>query len=141
MKLTSNFTLSEFTYSPTATNNGINNEPPNIAIENLRLLCIRILQPLRDFIGRAITISSGYRCIKLNGLVGGVITSQHVIGKAVDIKVEGMTPFEVASMILELNLPFDQLILYPTFVHVSYDDGHCRGQILYNKSYNGPKIN
>ena len=140
MKLTTNFDLQEFTYSPTATEYRIKNEPNKHAIGNLKLLCVYVLQPLRDCIGCPITISSGYRCLQLNRLVGGVPTSQHILGQAVDIKVKGMTPYEVAKTIVELKLPFDQLILYPTFVHVSYNDDYRRGNLLYNKSYKGQRI-
>lgn len=140
MKLTSNFNLSEFTYSPTALKHGISNEPNSIAVKNLQSLCVNILQPFRDHINLPVTINSGYRCLKLNELVGGVPTSQHVVGCACDFKVKGMTPYEIASIIVGLKLPYDQLILYPTFVHVSYCEDKCRNQLLYNKSYKGKRL-
>lgn len=139
MKLTKNFELEEFTSSPTAKKYNISNTPPELVIENLKSLCEHILQPIRDKVGKPVEINSGYRCLELNKKVGGVPTSQHVMGCACDFKIDVMTSYEIAEVVLELNLPFDQLILYPTFVHVSYSD-RCRRQLLYNKSYKGKKF-
>lgn len=139
MKLTKNFELKEFTSSPTAKKYNISNTPPELVIENLKSLCEYILQPIRDKVEKPVEINSGYRCLELNKKVGGVPTSQHVLGCACDFKIDGMTSYEIAEVVLELNLPFDQLILYPTFVHVSYSD-RCRRQLLYNKSYKGKKF-
>ena len=136
MKLTKNFELKEFTSSPTAKKYNISNSPSELVIENLKSLCEHILQPIRDKVEKPVEINSGYRCLELNKKVGGVPTSQHVMGCACDFKIDGMTSYEIAEVVLELNLPFDQLILYPTFVHVSYSD-RCRRQLLYNKSYKG----
>lgn len=136
MKLTKNFELKEFTSSPTAKKYNISNTPPKLVVENLKSLCEHILQPIRDKVEKPVEINSGYRCLELNKKVGGVPTSQHCIGQACDFKIDGMTSYEIAEVVLELNLPFDQLILYPTFVHVSYSD-RCRRQLLYNKSYKG----
>lgn len=140
MNLSKNFKLSEFTYSKTAEKNGIDNSvKQEYILNNLKELCFQVLQPLRDKINKPITINSGYRCLKLNELVGGVPTSQHVLGQACDIKVKGMTSYEIAKVIMELYLPFDQLILYPNFVHVSISP-RDRRQLLYNKSYKGKQF-
>lgn len=140
MKLTKNFDLEEFTYSPTAKKHKINNKPTGqLIIDNLTELCVEILQPLRDGIGKPIHISSGYRCLELNKKVGGVPTSQHCLGQACDFKVEGMTSYEIVKVILELNLPFDQVGLYDSFVHISYGERHRR-HLFYNKSYKGKKF-
>ena len=140
MKLSKNFELSEFTDSPTAKKYKINNTPTGqLIIDNLTDLCVEVMQPLRDKLGKPIHINSGYRCLKLNEKVGGVPTSQHCLGQACDFVVRGMTPYEVVKVLLELNLPYDQLILYPTFVHISYSD-RCRRQLLYNKSYKGKQF-
>lgn len=137
MRISKNFKLNEFTKSDTATKLKIDNtKVPDYAITNLKLLVEYILQPLRDKIKYPIKISSGYRCLQVNAAVGGVPSSQHVLGQASDIKVSSMTPYQVAKTIVELNLPFDQLILYPTFCHVSYGPKNRR-KILFNKSYSG----
>lgn len=52
---------------------------------NLNKLCTTVLEPLRKFLGRPVTISSGYRSIKLNKVVGGVFNSAHLTGRAADI--------------------------------------------------------
>lgn len=140
MRISKNFKLNEFTDSATATAKKIDNtKVPAIAMQNIKLLVSNILQPLRDSICKPIKISSGYRCLTLNAAVGGVASSQHVLGQASDIKVNGMTPYQVAKTIIDQNLPYDQLILYPTFCHVSYSNRNRR-QLLYNKSYNGQKL-
>jgi len=94
MKLTKNFNLSEFNC-----NDG--SVTPYAVLENLRLLA-KELQVLRDFIGKPITINSGYRSPKYNKKIGGVSRSQHVLGLAADIKVEGVSAREIHSIISEL---------------------------------------
>ena len=108
-------------------------------IDNIKNLVEFILQPLRNEIDKPIIISSGYRCDALNEAVGGTKSSQHRLGLACDIKCDESEPYEIACLIYELELPYDQLILYLTFVHVSYST-NPRKQILYNKSYRGSRI-
>ena len=96
MKLSDNFSLHEFLLSQTATRNNISMDPPIEVIDNLRRLCVDILQPLRDATGKSIYISSGYRPPKLNELIGGSTTSAHMDGRAADFVVNGMTPLEAA---------------------------------------------
>ena len=138
MKISENFNLSEFTKSDTAKRLGINNEIMSERIRNnIKQLVFNVLQPLRDYVEKSVTISSGYRCPKLNAEVGGVASSQHCKGEGADIKIDGLTSYEIASAIIKLNLPYDQLILYPNFVHVSYSSLYNRHLLLYNKSYKG----
>lgn len=87
MQLTKNFSLEELTASSTAKAKNIDNTPLPVHIGNLRELAIRILQPVRDIYGKPMTITSGYRCPALNKAVGGVATSQHLLGEAADIVV------------------------------------------------------
>ena len=84
VKLSKNFTLEEMTASATAKRLGIDNTPNAKEQEELRKLCQNILQPIRDRRGSAITVTSGYRCEKLNKIVGGSATSQHRFGQAAD---------------------------------------------------------
>jgi uncharacterized protein YcbK (DUF882 family) len=135
MKLSENFDLSEFVKSPTAAKNGWDNTPGEKETDSLRDLCVHLLQPLRNSIGRGIVISSGYRCARLNKAVNGAATSQHLKGEASDIRAAGMTSKELFDRIRESELDYDQLILYPTFVHVSYRTGGegNRKQVLYAK--------
>lgn len=140
MTLSKNFKLSEFTYSQVAKKYNIDNSTSQaFIINNLKELCQQVLQPLRDKIEKPIIITSGYRCLKLNEKVGGVPTSQHVYGQACDFKVDEISSYEIAKAVLELYLPFDQMILYDDFVHISISP-RDRRQLLYNKSYNGNKL-
>lgn len=140
--ISKNFSYAEFERSETARNAGITNVITEFRVRDaIRELTLTVLQPLRDASGAQVVISSGYRCPELNALVGGVPTSQHEKGEAADIMSRLLTPLELARLIVRLELPFDQLILYPTFVHVSHKlEGKQRGQILYNRRYNGEKI-
>ena len=140
MVISKNFRMKEFTKSKTATELKIDNgKVPEFVKNNIKEMVFQVLQPLRDAIGKPIIIKSGYRCLKLNSAVGGVPTSQHVQGQAVDLKVNGMTPFEVAQVVLELHLPYDQMILYNDFLHISIGT-RDRRQLLYNKSYTGQEF-
>lgn len=85
MKLSKNFTYEEMIASATAKRLGINNTPSAKEVGYLRRLCQEVLQPIRDKYGKCITVTSGYRCPKLNKAVGGSSTSQHTQGQAVDI--------------------------------------------------------
>lgn len=138
-KLSRNFDWKEFTKSDTATRLHIINEITTWEVrDNIKALVDNILQPLRDAWGQPLFINSGYRCLKLNAAVGGVPTSQHVMGMAADVGCSN--PYELAKLAVRMKLDFDQLIVYDTFVHFSYDkDGRNRGQILYNKRYKGAK--
>ena len=131
MQLSENFTLTEMVFSQTAARLGIDNTPGPVEIENLRSLCLHILQPLRDSLGTPIRINSGYRCPALNRAIHGSHKSQHMTGAAADIDVPGKTPLAVATLIVELELPYDQVIHeFVSWVHVSYDpDNDRRAQL------------
>ena len=70
MKLSKNFSLAEMTKSQTATRMGLNNNPTDDQTENLRLLCERVLQPVRDHFNQVVTISSGFRDPILSNAIG-----------------------------------------------------------------------
>lgn len=126
MNLSPNFTLAELTRTDT----GIPNTPTQAEIEHLRLLTERILQPLRDALGVPVSVSSGYRGERVNLAVGGTATSQHRLGQAADISARGISAPELAQRIVDLQLPFDQLIQeFGRWVHVSYGPRHRR-QVL-----------
>ena len=107
--------------------------------DSILALTENVLQPLRDAWRKPLKVNSGYRCKALNAAVGGVPTSQHVKGEAADIAAGD--PVKLARLAVKLGLPFDQMILYPTFVHFSHRlNGEQRGQICYNWRYNGEKV-
>jgi hypothetical protein len=137
MKLSNNFMLQEFLDSQTAHRHGITEQfqPPQSIINNLQLLCVNILQPVRNQFGM-IRVTSGYRCKRLNDLIKGSSSSQHMTGQAADIqgiKAKNKALFE---FIRSSELPFDQLIwefgtrLDPAWVHVSFSP-NPRRQVLY----------
>ena len=127
MLLSPHFTLAEFTRSATAQRHGLENHPTPEVINNLRLLCEHILEPLRQHLGCPVRVTSGYRAPNVNRLVGGVPHSQHQRGQAADIKVSP-TLMPEAYMYIRDHLPYDQLIMEPGWIHVSYHHGHCRRQ-------------
>ena len=138
MNLSQNFSLRELTKSQTAERKGIPNDPSPDHIENLRLLCERVLQPVRDHFNHTVTVSSGYRNEILSNKIGSSGKSQHCKGEAADFEIFGTPNNEVADWIKE-NLMFDQLILEfynpndPAGggVHVSYNEkGANRKQVL-----------
>jgi zinc D-Ala-D-Ala carboxypeptidase len=135
MNLTKNFTLAEMTFSQTATRNNIRNIPDDQDIKNLKLLCQKILQPLRDNLGKPIKVTSGYRSPILNKAIGGSTNSQHTLGQAADIIVPGLTARQICRKIIDLKLPYDQLILeFDSWCHVSYGNRHRRQILTINKN-------
>ena len=138
-RISKNFTWSEFTKSDTAKAHHINNAITDWDVrDNIKALVENVLQPLRDAWCQPIFINSGYRCKELNELVGGVETSQHCKGQAADCGCSD--PYALAKLAKKMGLVWDQMILYPSFVHFSYRaDGENRMQILYNKKWKGAR--
>ncbi|GAA3006747.1 hypothetical protein GCM10019997_22050 [Prevotella corporis] len=133
-KLSPHFTVGEMLRSGTAIRLGIKNVPEEHpedgltneeVVENLRQLAVKVLEPLRQRVGRVI-VTSGYRCRVLNRAVGGVATSQHLCGQAADIHVTGNEMCRKYARIIRQLTPFDQLILESAglpqkrWIHVSY---------------------
>lgn len=139
--ISKNFDYREFEKSDTAKRLGIINVINTSKIrDGIKALVLEVLQPLRDAWNKPLSINSGYRCQKLNEVVGGVATSQHCKGEAADIACA--EPAKLAQLAYDLELPYDQMILYPTFVHFSHKlNGQQRKQVLYNKQYRGEKLN
>lgn len=109
-KISENFYLDEFTDSATAKAKGILNVPTEDQVAALKYVVVKIVQPTRSHFKRPLTINSGFRSSKLNVAVGGVATSQHCYGEAVDLEVPGVPNKDVAEWIAG-NCPFDQIIL------------------------------
>lgn len=138
--ITKDFSYREFERSEVADAKHICNVITSFEVrDSILALTENVLQPLRDAWGKPLKVNSGYRCKALNAAVGGVPTSQHVKGEAADIAADD--PVKLARLAVKLGLPFDQMILYPTFVHFSHRlNGEQRGQICYNWRYNGEKV-
>lgn len=138
MRLSPNFALEEFTCSQIAVRNCIDNTPNEEQIENLRELCVYVLEPLRKYLKARCRVSSGYRAPQVNKLAGGSPTSDHQDGKAADVTFEGFTPAEVFTAIRELKLPVKQCIEeFGAWVHVSYDKDNIKREFLLARKENG----
>lgn len=141
MSLSEHLTLEEVTASVTARKLGIENDPTEEHLANLRALAGAIFEPLRVNLGKPIYVSSGYRSEALNlATPGRAHKSQHLTGEALDLDQQGretgVTNRDVFLWIRD-NLPFDQLIwekgtdVEPDWVHVSYTrDRKRRGEVL-----------
>jgi len=154
MKLSRNFTLSEMVKSPSAVRWGFDEQfnPPQDIINNLTTLCVKVLQPIRDYLKAGITVTSGYRCPRLNAKIGGaytvingkpVQTSQHCYGQAADInfikdgkEFNGSIVIAIKELASDPSFEFDQCILEfgtddnPLWIHISYTEGKNRNQVL-----------
>ena len=132
--ITKNFSLHEMLVSQTAARFGFEEQfdPPPDVVKNLEALCKKILQPLRVAIKTPVHISSGFRCVRVNTFIGGARKSQHLTGHAADIQDFKNGNEFIFKKIVEMNLPFDQLINEFNFqwVHVSYDPKKSRKQLL-----------
>ena len=145
--LSPHFSLKEMTYSQTAVRYGIANVPSEQEIENLRRLCQGTLEPLREALQLPVVITSGFRTKALNDkLAHSSERSQHMQGQAADFyvssagsivqgsKVQGRRELLIKAfrlIILDESIDYDQLILYPSFIHVSYvSREHNRRTIL-----------
>lgn len=145
MQLSKNFTLKEMTKSATAQRLGISNSPKDNEVENLRKLCEKILQPLRDEYKKPIIVSSGFRGDKLNKAVGGSPTSEHRYGMAADIHSISDTKEdnkEIFDLIVKMDLPYGQLIneFNYDWIHVSYNPTRKRHEKLEALKNNGKTV-
>ena len=136
------FSWRELTASTTAQRLRLDNTPPPQAQHALRTLTSHVLDPLRESLGRPVRVTSGYRSPVVNHLVGGDLHSQHRRGEAVDLLVEGLSARQLAAHLLELELPFDQLIAYAPerggHVHVSLTARRPnRGEVLWASASGG----
>lgn len=137
MTLSKYFTEGEFAASSIAKRHGWDNTMPPEVLQNAIDLCENILDPVREHFGKPLIITSGYRSPKLNKAVGGSKTSQHTLGQAADIRVLGVSHWDVLKYIYD-NLPYDQLIAEymvkgdpdDGWVHVSYKRSNSRKMAL-----------
>jgi hypothetical protein len=139
MKLSQYVSLLEVTKSDTATKRGIDNSPTPEHLENLKVICTEVFDKVREHFDVPIYISSGYRSAGLNKAIGGSKTSDHNLGRALDLDQDfrgnGITNRDVFNYIRQ-NLDFDQLIWEfgsnenPDWVHVGYRKGANRKQVL-----------
>ena len=138
MKLSNNFSLKEMVKSQTAERKGINNNPSEDHMNNLKLLCENVLQPVRDHFGKVVSVSSGYRSEALCEAIGSSKNSQHAKGQAADFEIFDVSNQELVIWI-DKNLDYDQMILEfwkgpdepnSGWVHCSYKSEGNRKQLL-----------
>lgn len=122
--LSPHFTLSEMTVTST----GLNNQPTLAHLANLKVAAAG-MEKVRAALGKPILVNSAYRSAAVNRKVGGVPTSAHCQGYAVDFRVSGMTPLEICRALVKAGVKFDQLIEEGAWTHVSFDP-RMRGQVL-----------
>ena len=144
MMLSKNLSLVEVMKSATAIKHGIANEPSSKHLTNLKAVATNIFQPCRDYFGKPLAVTSGYRSPKLNELIGGSKRSQHSKGEALDLDAQvygGFTNAELFHYIKD-NLDFDQLIWEfgndeePDWIHCSYTTKN-RKEVLKAYKHNG----
>jgi len=144
MNLTKNFTLAEMTKSETALRFNMGNNPGDTELENLKILCEKVLQPVRDHYGKGVKVNSGFRHPLVNAKVGGSPRSDHCKGMAADIEIPGVANADLAEWIRD-NLNYTQLILEfytpgipdSGWVHVSYNQYDLKKQVLTAMSKEG----
>ena len=148
MQLSEHFNLKEFTKSETAIRKRIDNTPNAQHAQNLKNVCEKILEPVRNHFGKPVRINSGYRGPALNAAVGGSSKSQHCNGEAVDFEIDGLPNPELAKWVAE-NCEFDQIILEfydpkegpnSGWVHASYSAGKNRKQKLTAMTVGGKTV-
>ena len=126
------FTIAEMVHSDTADRQGITNRLPKELVFNVQALVDNVLDPLREWYGKPIYITSGYRCPELNKAVGGVGNSYHLRGMAADIDVGSRA--ENAKLLAHIrdHLPFTELGWEGggAWVHVAYDAEHLDGEVF-----------
>lgn len=133
MQLSKHFSMLEATMSATARKEKINNEPTEEVLE-VMLKTAQKMEVVRELLGsKPVTITSWYRSPDLNKAVKGSPTSQHVKGEAVDFRCYHFGDARQICLFLRQHkdiLNYDQLILEPTWVHISFTDVNPRRQDL-----------
>lgn len=102
----------------TRTSTGLPNEPDAESWANLVRLVADVLEPMREITG-PLRVNSAYRSKEVNAAVGGVPTSQHVLGLAADVVPLSAGLERAFHAVGKSDIPFDQLIIEPTWLHVS----------------------
>tara|TARA_R100001369_G_scaffold23515_1_gene43211 strand:+ start:65 stop:538 length:474 start_codon:yes stop_codon:yes gene_type:complete len=126
-KISEHISFKEATHSQTANKFGLENKPNKDHIKNMELISEKVFEPLREFVGGPIKVNSFYRCEELNEMIGGSMSSAHIVGKAMDITSLGKkSNLEMLNYIIK-NLDFDQVISEfpnqdgePSWLHISY---------------------
>lgn len=119
MQLSEHFTLDEATYSETAIRLGINNQPSEKQLENMKIAA-EGMEQVRALTG-ALRINSWLRLPEVNVAVGGSKISSHMDGWAIDCSSSKMTPYVICKLVEESNIKYDQMIHeFGRWMHISF---------------------
>ena len=132
-RLGSHFWLSEFLRSDLAVRHNIDNTPNATAYANLQAVLGPGMERVRNCLGQAVLITSGYRCPALNAAVGSANTSQHLQGLAADFVCPAFgPPRQIVKYLMERSgeVRFDQLIFEGQWAHISFVPGAPRSEVL-----------
>ncbi len=147
-RISKHITYKEAVRSNTALRLNIKNEPNDYQISNMVGIANHIFEPLREYVGGPIKITSMFRNEILNRAIGGAKRSQHMEGRAMDLDdtFGHKTNAEMYKFIKE-NLNFDQLVWEfgtdenPNWIHVSYvSDEENRNRCLKAERVNGKTV-
>ncbi|MDD2772978.1 MAG: D-Ala-D-Ala carboxypeptidase family metallohydrolase [Elusimicrobiales bacterium] len=110
-KLTEHFTFFELTRTDKTEFQEVNRKKGLCYTPELTDLCKLVLEPVRAHYGKLVIVNSGFRYPDLNKAVGGSVTSQLMVGEAVDFHVDGVSIDDVLNWLWhESGIPFGQLI-------------------------------
>lgn len=152
-QLTEHFSYEELIHSDTADKAGLPNVAPDELMPNAYRLA-KVLETVRDLAGQPIHVTSGYRCPRLNVMVGGSATSAHMRFLAADIHADLHSADDLFDKIAKSSIVFDQLIIEKSrdgaeWVHIGLaDDGKQprrellkadgeRGHMAYHRVFEG----
>ncbi len=126
-RISEHITYAEAIHSNTAKRKKIDNTPNPTQIATMATTAEMVFEPLRSWVGGPIKVNSFFRSPSLNEAIGGVSSSQHCKGQAIDLDdVYGYKSNAEMFMYIRENLDFDQLIwefgtdMNPNWIHVSY---------------------
>lgn len=143
IQISKNFNLSEFLESTTAKIKNIDNTPTEEIIENIKCLVTTLLQPIRDRISFPFHINSGYRCKKLNDIIGGSSKSAHLEGLAADVDLGSKQLNRILWEEIERGkFNYDQVINENDFswIHIGIkknNEGNRQSMFYLNKKHQG----
>jgi hypothetical protein len=127
MRISKHITYAEAIHSNTAKRRRIDNTPNPTQVDTMKLTAEKIFEPLREWVGGPIKVNSFFRSVALNEKIGGVASSQHCKGQAIDLDdVYGYKSNAEMYLFIKENCDFDQLIwefgtdMNPNWIHVSY---------------------
>ena len=119
MNLSEHFSLEEATYSETAIRLGIDNQPNEQQLANIKMAAEK-LEEVRNVTG-ALRVNSWLRLPNVNLAVGGSKVSSHMDGWAIDCSSTAHTPYELCQIVLNAGIKFDQMIHeYGRWMHLSF---------------------